>query len=80
MSVTTDTAACGMYACVYVGGVCHIHGGDSNSGGIHGIPLMAKLIEDLTLAGADNAAPTHPGVLPCVMGVCNGSRKRTALR
>lgn len=41
---------------VDVGGTVHIHGRNSNSGGSGGIPLMRKLIADLTLAAADNAA------------------------
>lgn len=46
--MTTDTSA--------ICGVFHVHGRNSTSGGSDGIPLMTKLMEALTLAGADNAA------------------------
>lgn len=44
-----------------VGGVVHVHGRHSSSSGSNGIPLMTKLIEDLTLAGADKAAVSVHG-------------------
>lgn len=47
--------------------------GIPTSGGSHGIPLMTKLIEDLTLAGADKAAiaeHAHTGGRGGAVGWC----------